>query len=93
MKINSDFILKEMKDASGSSTYYAIAVGKTAENFKGMVKLNETAAFIWNKVAECLSEGDILNEIVNAYAVERSVAEADLKKILGELKSVSAVIE
>lgn len=93
MKINSDFLLKEMKDASGESTYYAIAVGKTAEKFKGMVKLNETAAFIWNKVAEGLSEGEILNEIVNTYSVESSVAESDLKKILSELKGVNAIIE
>ena len=50
MKLNEDFILKEMKGLDGKSTYYAIAVGKTAKNFNGMVKLNETAAFIWNSI-------------------------------------------
>ena len=52
MKLNKDFILKDMKGADGEITYYAIAVGKTAKNFKGMVKLNDSAAFMWNSIKQ-----------------------------------------
>lgn len=91
MKINEDFLLKEMKDAQGATTYYAIAVGKTAAKFKGMVKLNETAAFIWKKIAEGLTEDEILKAVVQTYDVAEETAKADLEKIISELKGISAI--
>lgn len=93
MKINKDFLLKEMKDANGDSTYYAIAVGKTAAKFKGMVKLNETAAFIWQKISEGLDKSEVLKELVKTYDVAEETAAADLEKIIAELKNVSAIID
>ena len=93
MKINKDFLLKEMVGANGDTTCYAIAVGKTAAKFKGMVKLNETAEFIWKKIAEGLDEAEILKEIVKTYDVTEETAAADLNKIIAELKSVSAIID
>ncbi len=93
MKINKDFLLKEMKDSSGNCDYYAIAVGKTATKFRGMVKLNETAAFIWKKISEGLNEAEIVAEIVKVYEVEESIAKVDLRKIIENLREVSAIVD
>ena len=47
MRINRDFIVREIASENGEKTYYAVATGKAAKDFHGMLKLNRTAAFIW----------------------------------------------
>lgn len=93
MKLNKDFILKEMKDADGSVKNYAIAVGKTAKNFKGMIKLNETAAFIWNKIKDGANEGEIVAALCDEYDVDEIQASVDVANILKNLREINAVID
>ncbi len=93
MKLNEDFILKEMKGLDGKSTYYAIAVGKTAKNFNGMVKLNETAAFIWNSIKNGAdSEEKIASELSKTYAVTAEQVKNDVAEILKTLRKINAII-
>ena len=48
MKIRSGFILREVLGSP-----MVVATGDAARNFHGMIKLNETAGFIWR----CLQDG------------------------------------
>ena len=47
MKIKSGFVLEEV-----GGDYLAVAVGELADTFNGMVRLNETGAFLWNLLCE-----------------------------------------
>ena len=49
MKIKSGFVLEEV-----GGEFLAVAVGELADSFNGMVRLNNTGAFLWN----LLTEGD-----------------------------------
>ena len=49
MKIKEGFVLEEVGGA-----YLAVAVGSLTGNFNGMVRLNNTGAFLW----KLLSEGE-----------------------------------
>lgn len=53
MKIKSGFVLEQV-----GGDYLAVAVGELADTFNGMVRLNETGAFLWN----LLLEGDYTRE-------------------------------
>ena len=47
MKIKSGFVLEEV-----GGEYLAVAVGKRAKEFSGMVRLKSTGAFFWNLMAD-----------------------------------------
>ena len=47
MKVKEGFILKDVGDAS-----VVVAVGKQANNFKGVITLNESAKVLWLALSE-----------------------------------------
>ena len=57
-----------------------------------MVFLNETGAFLWKKLSECETQEDLIRELVAAYDVQRSTAEADVANFLGFLKDSGCLI-
>lgn len=94
MKLNKDFILKDMKGADGEITYYAIAVGKTAKNFKGMVKLNDSAAFMWNSIKQGAdSEAKIAEALTKEYAISDVQAKIDVAEVIKGLREIGAIID
>lgn len=83
MKLKSGFVLEEV-----GGTYLAVAVGDRAEEFKVLVKLNATGAFLWRAVAESdLSLEELSSRLRSVYDVSEDVAERDVKafvKILSD---------
>ena len=47
MKIKSGFVLEKV-----GGGYLAVAVGARAREFSGLVRMNGTGAFLWNKLCE-----------------------------------------
>ncbi len=48
-----------------------------------MIKLNETGAFLWKKLAENdLTEEDLVFELLSEYDVDREIAEKDVHRIV-----------
>ncbi len=87
MKLKSQF---QTHDALGE--HYLVPLGDAS--FKGIVKGNETAAFIW----ECLKEETTEAEIVNMLAAEYSGAEMsdvakDVAETLERLRFIGALEE
>lgn len=82
MRIKKDFTIQKVGDS-----YIAVAVGETSKTFHGMVRLNETGAFLWKK----LSEADItLDELVDAmlkeYEVNRETAAQDAARLVEQFR-------
>ena len=70
MKIKDGFVLEEV-----GGSYIAVAVGKRAENFSAMVRMNSTGAFLWNIMAELdVSREDLLEKMLESYEVDRETA-------------------
>lgn len=81
MKIKSGFVMEKVGGA-----YLAVATGARASEFKALVRLNGTGAFLWNQ----LSEGDktkeeLVEALLNEYEVDESVARADIDNVLSIL--------
>ena len=81
MQIKKDFTIQKV-----GSSYVAVAVGESSKNFHGMIRLNETGAFLWKLMAEkdC-SEEDLVNAILAEYDVDRATVEADVGRIVANL--------
>lgn len=66
---------------------FAIATGKAANDFNGLVKNNPTAAFIFELLKEEQTEDSIVNAMLEKYEVDEVTVRADVKELLALLKS------
>ena len=83
MQINRDFTIQKV-----GSSYVAVPVGKTSQTFHGMIRLNETGAFIWNQMAQkdCTEE-DLVAALLEEYEVAPDVAARDVHNIVEQLRA------
>ena len=82
MKLKSGFVLEQVGGA-----YLAVAVGDRAEEFKILIKLNSTGAFLWQRIAERdVTEDDLVAALLETYDVTPAIAKRD---VVGFIKTVS----
>ena len=81
MKIHPDFTIQKV-----GSAYVAVPVGETSKTFHSMLQLNETAAFLWKRMAkqDCTEEA-LVAALLAEYDVDRSTAAADVSNIVALL--------
>ena len=82
MLINKDFTIQKV-----GASYLAVPVGETSKHFHGMIRLNETGAFLWKLMAEkdC-TEAELVDALLAEYEVEREIAERDVHNVVELLK-------
>ena len=78
MLINKDFTIQKV----GASNL-AVPVGETSKQFHGMIRLNETGAFLWKLMAEkdC-TEAELVEALLAEYDVAREIAERDVHTVV-----------
>lgn len=70
----------------------AVPVGENVDEFRGVVKLNESSAFIFDLLKEETSMEAIVTALEREYDAPRSVIEADVKKCLEEFEERGLLI-
>ncbi|MCH5320304.1 MAG: PqqD family protein [Eubacterium sp.] len=70
---------------------FAIATGKAAREFNGLVKNNPTAAFIFELLKTEQTEDSIVAAMLERYDVDESIVRADVKELLDLLKSKNLI--
>lgn len=86
MKIREGFMLRQVAD-----NYVIVPVGKATYEFNGMIKINETGAFIWECLKEDLSLEVLVDLLVKEYDVTREVATNDLSFFINELEKAHLI--
>ena len=86
MKLKPDFITQDVE-----GTQFLVPVG--ADAFVGIVRSNETAAFIVDLLKEETSEEKIIDAVYEKYDAPRAVITGDVRKILSTLRSIHALEE
>ena len=82
MRLKDGFVLEEI-----AGVYFAVATGERASNFRSLVRLNGTGAFLWRTLAEGERTTEELTEaLLSAYDVDRATAERDVDAFVGILK-------
>ena len=89
MQIKKDFTIQKV-----GNSYVAVAVGESSKEFHGMIRLNETGAFLWKLMAEknC-TEDDLVDAILAEYDVDRETVVADVDRIVANLAENHIFIE
>jgi hypothetical protein len=88
MQINKDFTIQQV-----GAAYIAVPVGKTSMTFHGMIRLNETGAFLWKLMAErdCTEE-DLVDALLAEYDVAREIAARDVHTIVEQLEKSGVLV-
>ena len=75
MKIKNDFTLRTMSDLN-----LVMPAGENINTYKGALLLNDTAALIYECLAEGLDKQAILNRMTDEYNVTAEKALEDIEK-------------
>jgi hypothetical protein len=86
MKIKKGFMLRKV---AGENVVVAIA--EASKSLNGMIKLNDTGAFVWNLIKDGATKEDIVEKICNEYEISNEQAKADLDAFLEVLNSANCL--
>lgn len=86
MKLRDGFLVHNM----GNDTIL-IAVGDAMKDFSGLVRLNETAAFIVRRLMSPTDEDQIVEALLAEYAVDRDTAATHVRAVLRQLREINAL--
>lgn len=81
MKTSSDFIFRRMRDSG-----VVIPVGERSLEFRGMVTLNETGSFLWERMSRPVTRDELVAALVGEYDVDEAAAGADVDAFLRKLE-------
>ena len=65
-----------------------VAVGKASKQFSGIIRLNETGAFLWDLLASGdRTEAELVDALLAEYDVSRELATADVAKFVATIRA------
>lgn len=86
MKLKDGFITYET-----DGEQIMVAAGSSADIFHGLVRSNETAAFIVDALKEETTVDKIVDSLEKNYDAPRSVIERDTQSIIKKLRLIGAI--
>ena len=81
MKVNQNFILREIAGES-----MLIPVGAAAAKFNGLITLNETGAFLWERLQQETTEEELVQALLGEYEVSEAVAASAVAAFVKKLE-------
>ena len=86
MKFNGLFIVKKIGGA-----FYAVPTGKTAAEMKCMIKLNDTAAFLFESAVNGADEAELCSMLTEKYGIGAEEAKCDVDDFVATLKGAKII--
>lgn len=88
IRIKDGFVIRKV-----AGEYVGVPVGEHGTDFRGMLRLNETGAFLWELCEKGMTKGQILQEIIKTYEIDETDAERDLESFLEKLQNAGILEE
>lgn len=88
MKLKYNFLINQIGD-----DFVAVPVGECVVEFNGILKLNETAAFIIEKLNNEISLEDLVVAVTEKFGCEKDYALENVEHILNGLKESGLLVE
>ena len=84
MKIKKGFVAKEI-----AGQYVVVALGAASKIFNGIIKLNDSAKFIWDMLSEGAEKTEIVDALLAEYDVDKETAERDVDAFVVQLEGAN----
>lgn len=86
IKSKQGFLIRKLNDE-----YMIVAIGAASEQFNGMIRVNETGAFLWNALKDGITEEALVGKMLERFEdLDEATAKADLAEFLS---AISVAIE
>ena len=86
MKIKKGFVVRKI---AGEDV--VVALGAASKQFNGIIKLNDTGRFLWDKIAEGCDDNALVEAIVAEYGVDKNIAAKDVAAFVDTLKGAGVL--
>lgn len=87
MKIKEGFVLQELVDE-----YIVVPVGDEADRIHGVIRLNETGAFLWNLLSQKdQTAEDLVTELTREYLTDPDTAKGDVAGFIESIKELGCL--
>ncbi|MBQ9946949.1 MAG: PqqD family protein [Oscillospiraceae bacterium] len=81
MKIKNGFMLRKV-----GTQNVVVAVGEASRSFNGLIRLNDSGCFLWEKLQSDTTEQQLLTEMLAEYDTDEATAKADIARFISALK-------
>ena len=81
MKIKQGFILRNV---AGNNV--VVPVGEATIDFNGMMSLNETGAFLFEKMIEGTTKEQLIEQLMSQYEIDADTAKNDVEEFIEKVK-------
>ena len=88
MKIKDGFILRKIANSD-----MVVPVGNNIADFNGIISLNETAAFLWNRLKEGTEIPLMVDALIEEYDISRILATEDVEHFVTKLQQANILEE
>ena len=88
MKVKDELIIANIDDG-----FVAVDSDTTENRFNGMIKLNETAKYILEKLQKDISYEDLLKDYINEYEISEELGKKDIDIVLNKLEESKVLIK
>ena len=86
MKIKENFILRKVADS-----YIVVPVNSMTLNFNGIINLNETGAFLFEKLQQGAEREDLVSALLNEYDVAPDRASNDVDVFIQKVRDADVL--
>lgn len=86
MKRSSNFLLQNV-----AGTVVVIPVGEATAKFPGMMRINETGAYLWGLLAQEQSVETLTEALMAQYEIDKETAQRDVEAFLEKLLPTGAL--
>ncbi len=87
MRLKDGFLLRNV-----AGEYVVVPTGNSMVDFKAMISLNETGAFLWEQLLADKSEQQLLDALLSEYDVDEKTASEDIKEFVELLKEKNLLV-
>lgn len=77
MKIKSGFMLRNIADQ-----WIVVPLGERVVDFNGLITLNETGAFLWQRLEEGADKQQLIEALTEEFEVDEDTAMADIGEFI-----------
>lgn len=88
MRIKDDLMLRQI-----SEDWIIVPMGERLSEFNGIMKINETGAFLWKLLEEGATKEVLVDQLVNEYEIGNEFAREEVRTFLGKLYQIHVLEE
>ena len=81
MRLKDGFIFRKI---AGDNVI--VPIGQQIQKFNGLIKINDSAAFLWNLLKEEITQDELIDKLIEEYQIDRDLATSDVENFINILK-------